>query len=55
MIDFIQEVIERASADLSQKLSGEDVQRWSEGMERKEFYDAISLEIARRYHTGSLS
>lgn len=55
MPNFFQEMIDRALCVPPQPITGADVERWSDGSERHDFYDKVSLEIAQCFHYGSLS
>ncbi len=48
-------MIEHVTTNPHSYFFDEDVQRWAGGLVNDDFFNSISLEIARRYHGGLLN
>lgn len=55
MLEVLREIVARASLPGSDRISPDDVIGWSGSLENSEFYNAVSLDLAREYHAGNLS
>ena len=53
--DALSELVERFHADDSSKIRKDDVVRWAGSLGNWDFYNEISLRLARKYQSGELS